>query len=77
MGRTSAGNITLRSSPPLPVNAVQLSLIEYTLSHTTLGELRNGQHVHVEGDVIGKYVRRMLAPHQGGFDAPSSLHAQD
>jgi riboflavin synthase len=56
---------------------VQLSLIEFTLSHTTLGELRPGQRVHVEGDVIGKYVRRMLAPHQGGYDTPSSLHAQD
>jgi riboflavin synthase len=61
---------------PAP-NTVQLSLIEYTLSHTTLDELRIAQHVHVEGDVIGKYVRRMLAPYQGGFDAPSSLHAQD
>jgi riboflavin synthase len=61
---------------PAP-NTVQLSLIEYTLSHTTLDELCIGQHVQVEGDVIGKYVRRMLAPYQGGFDAPSSLHAQD
>jgi riboflavin synthase len=61
---------------PAP-GTVELSLIEYTLSHTTLGELRVGQHVHVEGDVIGKYVRRMLAPYQGSFDAPSSLHAQD
>jgi riboflavin synthase len=61
---------------PAP-NVVQLSLIEYTLSHTTLDELRVGQHVHVEGDVIGKYVRRMLAPCQEGFGAPSSLHAQD
>ena len=61
---------------PAP-NTVQLSLIEYTLSHTALDELRFGQHVHVEGDVIGKYVRRMLAPYQGGFDTPSSLHAQD
>ena len=61
---------------PAP-NTVQLSLIEYTLSHTTLDELCIGQHVQVEGDVIGKYVRRMLAPYQGGFDTPSSLHAQD
>jgi riboflavin synthase len=56
---------------------VQLSLIEYTLSHTTLGELRPGQRVHVEGDVIGKYVRRMLAPYQEGYRTPSALHAQD
>ena len=61
---------------PAP-GAVELSLIEYTLAHTTLDELRVGQHVHVEGDVIGKYVRRMLAPYQGSFDAPSSMHAQD
>jgi riboflavin synthase len=45
-------------------DVVQLSLIEYTLSHTTLGELRVGQRVHIEGDVIGKYVRRSLAPYQ-------------
>ncbi len=45
-------------------DVVQLSLIEYTLSHTTLGELRIGQHVQIEGDVIGKYARRMLAPYQ-------------
>ena len=61
---------------PAP-EVVQLSLIEFTLSHTTLNELRTGQRVHIEGDVIGKYVRRMLAPHQGGYGAPSSLHAQD
>jgi riboflavin synthase len=45
-------------------DVVQLSLIEYTLSHTTLGELRVGQHVQIEGDIIGKYARRMLAPYQ-------------
>ena len=45
-------------------DVVQLSLIEFTLSHTTLGEWRVGQHVHIEGDVIGKYARRMLAPYQ-------------
>lgn len=39
---------------------VQVSLIEYTLRHTTLGELRVGDRVHVEGDMIGKYVRRMF-----------------
>ena len=47
---------------PAP-DAVQLSLIEYTLRHTTLGALRTGDRVHVEGDVVGKYVRRMLEPY--------------
>ena len=49
-------------------DVVQLPLIEYTLSHTTLGELRTGQHVQIEGDVIGKYARRMLAPYQQAQD---------
>lgn len=53
----------------LTVNALpapgilQLSLIEHTWTHTTLGELRPGDRVHVEGDMMGKYVRRLLAPH--------------
>jgi riboflavin synthase len=40
-----------------------ISLLDYTLRHTTLGELEPGDAVHVEGDVIGKYVRRLVAPH--------------
>ena len=58
-------------------DVVQLSLIEYTLAHTTWGNLREGQHGHSEGDVSGKYVRRMLAPLQGGYPASSSMHAED
>lgn len=61
---------------PAP-GTVQLSLIEFTLSHTTLGELRPGSRVQIEGDVIGKYAQRMLTPYQTGFQIPSSLHAQD
>ena len=35
---------------------VRLSLIPFTLEHTTLGRLRRGSVVHVEGDLIGKYI---------------------
>lgn len=42
---------------------VQLSLIEYTWTHTTLGALRAGDGVHVEADMIGKYVRQLVAPY--------------
>lgn len=41
---------------------LQLSLIEYTLRHTTLGELRAGQLVNVETDVIGKHVQQLMLP---------------
>jgi len=40
---------------------LQISLIEYTLRHTTLGALRAGSRVHVEADVMGKYARQLLA----------------
>jgi len=43
--------------------ALQLSLIDYTLRHTTLGDLRPGSRVHVEADVIAKHVRRLLEPY--------------
>jgi len=44
---------------PAP-GALQLSLIEYTLRHTTLGRLAVGDRVHVEADMLGKYVQRLL-----------------
>jgi riboflavin synthase len=43
---------------------VRVSLIEYTLRHTTLGKLAPGHGVHVEGDIIGKYVQRLVAAYQ-------------
>jgi riboflavin synthase len=39
---------------------VQLSLIEYTLRHTALDALSEGDEVHVEADMIGKYVQKLL-----------------
>lgn len=79
------GSITV-DGVSLTVNAlpapdmVQLSLIEYTLRHTTLGDLRVDDAVHIEGDVIGKYVRQLVAPYgravatgnrEAGLRAPS------
>jgi riboflavin synthase len=58
------GSITI-DGVSLTINAlrepatVQLSLIEFTLRHTTLGSLEAGHDVHVEADVIGKYVQRL------------------
>jgi riboflavin synthase len=38
---------------------VQVSLVPFTREHTTLGNLKVGDRVHVEADVLGKYVRRL------------------
>jgi riboflavin synthase len=48
---------------PAP-GTVQVSLIDWTENQTTLGELRTGDRVHLEADVIGKYVQALLAPYQ-------------
>jgi len=54
----------------LPADRVlQISLIEFTLRHTTLGDLRHGARVHIEADMIGKYVRRLLTPYTETVDA--------
>lgn len=47
-------SLTVNALPKRGV--VQISLIPYTLEHTTLGELKKGDQVHVEMDVVGKYV---------------------
>jgi riboflavin synthase len=54
-------SLTVNALPEADV--VQLSLIDYTLGRTTLAELAPGDTVHVEGDVIGKFVQRLLAPY--------------
>jgi riboflavin synthase len=52
----------------LTVNAIpqpgriQVSLIPFTLGQTTLGGLKPGDRVHIEGDMIGKFVRQLVAP---------------
>jgi riboflavin synthase len=48
---------------PAP-DIVQLSLIEYTLRHTALDSWTQGDEVHVEADMIGKYVQRLMAAYR-------------
>jgi riboflavin synthase len=50
-------SLTVVSMPARSI--VRLSLIPFTLEHTTLGRLRRGSLVHVEGDLIGKYIVAM------------------
>lgn len=50
-------------------DGVQLSIIEYTKRHTTLGELVAGDDVHVEVDVLAKHVERLVAPYRSAHSA--------
>lgn len=60
-GSVAVDGVSLTVNEVLP-HGIQLSLIEYTLRHTTLGELAPGAKVHVEADVVAKHVRRLLEP---------------
>ena len=51
-------SLTVNAIPK--AGTVQVSLIPYTRLHTTLGQLRVGDRVHVEGDMIGKFVRQLV-----------------
>ena len=62
-GSLTVDGVSLTVNELPTVGTVQVSLIEHTLRHTTLGSLAVGDRVHVEADIIGKYVRRLLDAH--------------
>ena len=45
-------------------NTVQIALIPHTQDATTLGGARVGTRVHLEADLIGKFVRQLVMPHR-------------
>jgi riboflavin synthase len=58
----------------LTVNALEgsvaeVAIIPYTWSHTTLSGLAPGDPVNLEGDLVGKYVRRLVEPYLDGLPA--------
>ncbi len=57
----------------LKPHGLQVSLIEYTLRNTNLGDLKPGSRVQVEADVIAKHVRRLLEPYLREASALNSL----
>ena len=62
-GSVTIDGVSLTVNALLSPGILQLSLIEYTWTHTTLGALRTGDGVHVEADLIGKYVRQLVTPY--------------
>jgi riboflavin synthase len=44
-------------------NVVQISVIPHTLEVTTLGRARVGRRVHLEADLVGKFVRQLALPY--------------
>ncbi|MBT1704545.1 riboflavin synthase [Chryseosolibacter indicus] len=68
---TSSGNITVEKGSIAVngvsltcfnsrVNAFRVAIIPYTYEHTNFHELKKGDTVNLEFDIIGKYVKRLL-----------------
>ena len=60
-GAITVDGVSLTVNELPGMDLVQVSLIPFTREHTTLGTLDVGDRVHVEGDVLGKYVRQLCS----------------
>ena len=72
-GSVTVDGISLTVNALPAPGRLQLSIIEYTWRHTTIGDRQVGDRVHLEADVIGKFVARLVAPHLAALPAPASL----
>jgi riboflavin synthase len=62
LGSITVDGVSLTVIELPSATTVRLSLIPFTLQHSTLGRLEPGAEVHLEGDVIGKYLARLVEP---------------
>lgn len=60
LGSITVDGVSLTVNGKPERDLIQISLIPFTLQHTTLGERRVGDPVHIEADAIGKYVAGLL-----------------
>jgi riboflavin synthase len=56
LGSITVDGVSLTVNAKPASDVIQISLIPFTLQHTTLGERKLGDRVHLEADTIGKYV---------------------
>lgn len=64
LGSITIDGVSLTINAILAPGVIQVSLIPFTLLHTTLGERRTGDAVHVEGDTVGKYIWQFTLAHR-------------
>ena len=60
LGSVTVDGVSLMVNALPGPETIQISLIPFTLQHTTLHELRSGDRVHLEADALGKYVRHLM-----------------
>ena len=60
-GSIALNGVSLTVSELVEEQGVRIGMIPHTYEHTNLGRLVPGDPVNVEGDLIGKYVSRIMA----------------
>ncbi len=67
LGSVAVDGVSLTVNAMPAPDLIQVSLIPFTLQHTTLGERVAGDAVQLEADALGKYVHRFLGAHLEGL----------
>lgn len=62
LGSIAIDGVSLTVNAIPAEDVIQVSLIPFTLERTTLGERVPGDRVHVEGDMVGKYLKQLSEP---------------
>ncbi|WP_080875876.1 riboflavin synthase [Oceanobacillus timonensis] len=58
-GSVAINGTSLTVSAVTP-GSFSISLIPYSMNHTNLGQLKQGEFVNVETDILGKYIKAMV-----------------
>lgn len=67
-GSVTINGVSLTVSAMPERDVCRIGVIPFTHAHTNLGGLRDGAAVNVEGDLIGKYVGKVLAERARGTE---------
>ena len=62
LGSIAVDGVSLTVNALPRPGVLQLSVIDHTVRHTTLGALRPGDGVQLEADVLAKHLKRLAAP---------------
>jgi len=62
LGSVTVDGVSLTVNALPRPGVLQLSIVEHTMRHTTLGTLAAGDPVHLEADILAKYLKRLSAP---------------
>lgn len=70
LGSVTVDGVSLTVNALTGPGRIQVAVIPFTLERTTLADRRPGDRVHIEGDLVGKYLRHLLAARNGRGGAP-------